>query len=123
MDRASGACAVVNRTFTVRINVCSRKWLLPGCCRLLSFIQWVETEHPEVNLTGHGCFNPYVGAVEAPLSALSQPKQIGGCVPQVPTEDSQQCSATSIDVVAKARRTAAATAPWVTQHAGPCQCC
>jgi hypothetical protein len=53
-------------------------------CRLLSFVQWVEAEHPEVHLTQDGCFNPYVGAVEAPLSELSQPQQIGGCIPQVP---------------------------------------
>jgi hypothetical protein len=53
------------------------------CCRLLSFIQWVEARNPEVNLTQHGCFNPYFGAVEAPLSELSQPQQIAGCVPQV----------------------------------------
>jgi hypothetical protein len=78
---------------------CSTKRLLPCYCRLLSFIQWVEAEHPEVNLTQHGCFNPYVGAVEAPLSALSQPEQIGGCVPQVPVEDNS-----SVDVACNKRQ-------------------
>lgn len=55
---------------------------IPILCRLLSFIQWVEAEHPEVALTSDGCFNPYVVSAEPPLSMLAAPQPIGGCVPR-----------------------------------------
>lgn len=98
---------------------CSTKRLLPCYCRLLSFIQWVEAENPVVNLTGHGCFNPYVGAVEAPLSALLQPQQIGGCVPQVPAEDPVMVDSRSTSQGIACRN------PWtaLVGTPGTCQCC
>ncbi len=55
--------------------------------RLLSFISWVELDHPNVTLTGDGCFNPYaqpsIASQGGELAQLKPQSNITGCVPQV----------------------------------------
>ena len=59
--------------------------------RLLSFISWVELEHPNITLTDAGCFNPYaqpsITSQGGELAQLKPQSNISGCVPQARTSD------------------------------------